>query len=127
MQNTLAILWGKAETDWEEVLMTSKTGLSMSVYGIFYRYEGPDACEKPAYPVVRCRGMVVITKLIRTNPDAFMTHGNSTKVSQTSIPIINKTLKKIRWAKKNKLSTGKLMKITQPKSMKLLWSDFEKN
>lgn len=38
---------GKAETDWEELLSTPKTGFSMSVYAIFYRYEGPDVCKKP--------------------------------------------------------------------------------
>lgn len=38
----------------------------------------------------------------------------------------NKTFQKFGGLTKNKLSTGKLMKITQPKSTKLLWSDLEK-
>lgn len=58
---------------------------------------------------------------------AFMTHGNSTKCSWTSIPRTNKTFKTNRQANKNKLSTWKLMKITtEPKLTKLLSSDLQK-
>lgn len=77
----------------------------------------------------RCPGMVVTTEFIRTIkiPGAFMTHGNDTKHSQTSIPRTNKTFRTNRRANKNKLSTWKLMKITtQPKPTKLLSSDLEK-
>lgn len=51
------------------------------------------ARSQPILLSVRCPRMVAITEFIRTEkiPDAFMTHGNSTKFSQISIPITKKT------------------------------------
>lgn len=81
--------------------MTSKTGFPKHCQFMPSSTGMKDQMSARSQPLqlsVGCPGMVVITEFIRTEkiPDAFRTHGNSTKFSHTSIPIINKTLKKIR-------------------------------
>lgn len=116
-----AILWGEADTAWEEVPTTAPPSTGVKVQMPTRR--------QPAHLSGRWQGMVVTAELIRNIkiPGAFTTHRNGTKHSQTSIPRTNKTLKANRQANKNKLSTWKLMKITtQPKPTKLLSSDLKK-
>lgn len=90
-----AILWDEADTGWEEVPTASSTGLpqrdqfTSSSTGVKVQV----SASQPAPVAVRCPGMVATTEFIRIIkiPGAFMSHGNGTKHSQTSIPRTNKT------------------------------------